>query len=1660
MPAALLRPFVVLFVLTALPLWAADYYVDIAIGSNAFDGVSPTVGGGHGPKLTVNAAIGIATGGDTIHIAAGTYVEQVSLTTNLTLLGAGSGSTTLKLPAAPTTNVLGTDYAVVFAGASGANVTLQSLTIQGPGPNGGPALYGIFAGNTTHLIVTDCIVRDITDNPFGGVQHGNAIQVGRNALAQAATATITNVQVINYQKTGIIVDGPGSNASIINCQITGVGPTGAIAQNGIQISRTATATISGTTVTGNYYTNGVASCDVLLFQNGAVSIDTSTFTGSNVAVDVTQSSATGTVGLTGCTLGTSLSGNDEGLATDQAGAAVTVTGSTFTNNSIQNIDITDTAGKGITFSGGNTITGGASGISVSGSPVLSLGDTSFNGQSGNVITLAAGALATKTLDATGISVNGAAVSGLTTTQLLALEDRISHGVDTLGEGLVRVKAAQLFVTQASGSIQRAIDLASAGDSVFVGPGTFNENVTVNKLLTLQGSGAGSDPTTNTVVSNGGNVITVTAGGTDSTHQTTLRALYITGGAYGVVVNSTLGFLTLDTITATKLGQYGVFVGPNAILNAVTLLNCNLSANNTNLQAEQAGLWIDGAIDGLTITNGHFDSNTYGLYTRQLPVPANPLRPLTNVLITNTTFSTNFSKGIYAEKLDHATLTNIVVDGSGYSRPQSAAPDPLAFFVPPAGIDINLKYSTYTSIVLNNATVTNCGANNPTQASAVAIKGRDDPSNYNTNPALLNGVQIVGGTFQTPPYAARPAFSFGNNATNIVFSGGVNVTGTGVGVSSYINSGGTIDLGNTSLANTLAQYIQSLTTATITASGVNFNVSDDFAIEDKILHAVDAPGLGVVRWKSGNIFVTVNSFSAPTTTTPSLQRAVDAALSGDTVHVQAGTYGAQSVTFSAKAVTLSGPNAGVDPNVGSRGAEAIVNGASLFTLSNGSSAAVTIDGLTFDQVTGSTGVITASGSADSVTVRCNRFLSPAPAAVNLSGATRSNWTITQNRITTVQGTSAGAFSASGPSGLQLSNLNGLTCSYNFISGTPNSGILADALVSSAITGNRVLNVPQAGIQLSGTSNTVNVAFNEISNANINQSTADMGGIRLNAQTFTGAVTVQNNIVAGSVNAVAIADAGNNVSNGFTTVRNNNLSANTRGVYRAAGGTGTLNAQSNWWGSPQGPVDPSNPSGQGVAVSPGVTFSPFLIDGTDTAPLDPTTFTSLQNSVGFQPNTGLSGSAQRLVFTTQPVGSLAGSPLTTQPVVQVQDVNGNVATSFTGFIAVFLATNPSGATLTGTTVLTVTSGTATFTNLNLDQPGTGYQLLAMSSGNLAASLSATFNVQAVFNPLPTLTSLSPNSTTAGSQPLALTVTGTNFMSASKVLFGGQPRPTIYLSSTQLIAVLPDTDLATAGTFTIAVNSPAPGGGTTATLAFTVNPVTVPNAPPLMISPASATPNPAAPGQLVTLSAAAVDPENQSMTYAWNFGDGVAAGGSTVTHTFTAPGIYTVKVIVTDSAGGTTNSLVTVTVAAAATAPNETMTLKSAKFKTVTLAPAKGTAQVAGSFIMPTGVTTLAGSATILINGKTQTFTVGATGKAKVGKTTLTIKGKLKKGVLSSSSVTFAFKDFGDYSTVLINGGRPAGTSGASLIDVQLTYAGKTYEGTLQVTVTVGKTGSAAK
>jgi len=90
----------------------------------------------------------------------------------------------------------------------------------------------------------------------------------------------------------------------------------------------------------------------------------------------------------------------------------------------------------------------------------------------------------------------------------------------------------------------------------------------------------------------------------------------------------------------------------------------------------------------------------------------------------------------------------------------------------------------------------------------------------------------------------------------------------------------------------------------------------------------------------------------------------------------------------------------------------------------------------------------------------------------------------------------------------------------------------------------------------------------------------------------------------------------------------------------------------------------------------------------------------------------------------------------------------------------------------------------------------------------------------NPLPVLTSLTPSSVIAGSAAFTLTITGTNFITGSVVQWNTITRTTTFVSSTQLAADITAADVATAGTASVTVFNPAPGGGTSNALTFTIN------------------------------------------------------------------------------------------------------------------------------------------------------------------------------------------------------------------------------------------------
>lgn len=118
----------------------------------------------------------------------------------------------------------------------------------------------------------------------------------------------------------------------------------------------------------------------------------------------------------------------------------------------------------------------------------------------------------------------------------------------------------------------------------------------------------------------------------------------------------------------------------------------------------------------------------------------------------------------------------------------------------------------------------------------------------------------------------------------------------------------------------------------------------------------------------------------------------------------------------------------------------------------------------------------------------------------------------------------------------------------------------------------------------------------------------------------------------------------------------------------------------------------------------------------------------------------------------------------------------------------------------------AGTAAITVFN-PAPGGG------TSGNVNLTIT-----QAP-NPVPVLNSLSPNVAAAGGGQFTLTVNGSNFVNGASVRWNGNERTTTFVSSTQLTAQIPASDIANPGTVTVTVFNPAPGGGTSATQSFTI-------------------------------------------------------------------------------------------------------------------------------------------------------------------------------------------------------------------------------------------------
>ena len=199
--------------------------------------------------------------------------------------------------------------------------------------------------------------------------------------------------------------------------------------------------------------------------------------------------------------------------------------------------------------------------------------------------------------------------------------------------------------------------------------------------------------------------------------------------------------------------------------------------------------------------------------------------------------------------------------------------------------------------------------------------------------------------------------------------------------------------------------------------------------------------------------------------------------------------------------------------------------------------------------------------------------------------------------------------------------------------------------------------------------------------------------------------------------------------------------------------------------------------------------------------------------------VAGAAAKLAFVQQPANTTAGQTISAVT-VQILDANGNL-TGSTASVGMALTGSPAGVTLSGTLTKAAVSGVATFNDLSINKGGT-YTLSATSSG-LTGATSAAFTIN---NPAPTLTNILPASGNLA-QTLNVVFTGTNFISGvSSVNFGSDitVNTTSVDSATQITANITIAATAATGARNVSVTNSAPGGGTSATQAFTVvNPAT---------------------------------------------------------------------------------------------------------------------------------------------------------------------------------------------------------------------------------------------
>jgi len=172
--------------------------------------------------------------------------------------------------------------------------------------------------------------------------------------------------------------------------------------------------------------------------------------------------------------------------------------------------------------------------------------------------------------------------------------------------------------------------------------------------------------------------------------------------------------------------------------------------------------------------------------------------------------------------------------------------------------------------------------------------------------------------------------------------------------------------------------------------------------------------------------------------------------------------------------------------------------------------------------------------------------------------------------------------------------------------------------------------------------------------------------------------------------------------------------------------------------------------------------------------------------------------------------------------------NVTLSGSNFVSgATVQVSGSGVTASSVSFVNSTTITAVFTVAGGATVGARSVTVTNPGPGGGASGSQTFTVNAASNPVPVLSSISPNSGQQG-QAVNVTLSGSNFVSGATVQVSGSgvtASSVSFVNSTTITAVFTVAGGATVGARSVTVTNPGPGGGASGSQTFTV---TVPQNP----------------------------------------------------------------------------------------------------------------------------------------------------------------------------------------------------------------------------------------